>query len=253
MPSDRPPISPPPDWYEDAFGDLYNVIYAHRTVEAAAPEAAFAVQVLKLTSHDRVLDLCCGSGRHLVHLAKVAGCAVGLDYSRPLLLQGRGLLGPRTRLVRADMRAVPFDAAFDAVTNFFTSFGYFLDDADNMQVISEMARALKPGGRFFIDYVNPAHVRDTLEPESRRVSGRYEIAEKRWIDEATHRINKRITVRTNGVDTYRFFESVRLYSEQEMRSLLPIAGLQIQRIFGGYCDAQGPLPERMILVGCRCR
>lgn len=44
------PPTPPEDWYEDAFGELYNVIYAHRSVEAAAP--FFAAQVLELTPGD---------------------------------------------------------------------------------------------------------------------------------------------------------------------------------------------------------
>jgi SAM-dependent methyltransferase len=35
---------------------------------------------------------------------------------------------------------------FDAVVNLFTSFGFFLDPADDVRVIHEFARMLKPGG-----------------------------------------------------------------------------------------------------------
>lgn len=254
MPQVRPPNSPPPDWYEEAFGDLYNIIYAHRTVEAAAPEAAFAAQVLELKQGMRVLDLCCGNGRHLVHLAKITGHAVGLDYSLALLLQGRGLLGQGATIVRADMRGVPFVGAFDAVTNFFTSFGYFQDDADNMHVIAEIARALKPGGRFFIDYVNPTHVRETLEPESRRFVGEFEIDERRWIDESARRINKSMRVLRNGVVLKSLCESVRLYEEIEIRDQLERAGLLCGCIYGDYAGA--PIADdlpRMILAGAKCR
>lgn len=254
MPEAQPPRTPPPDWYEEAFGELYSVIYAHRTVETAAPEAEFAACALNLTPDDRILDLCCGSGRHLVHFARITGHAVGLDYSPVLLDQGRRLLGGRGCVVRADMRAIPFIGAFDAVANFFTSFGYFQDDSENMQVIYETARALKSSGRFFIDYANPTYVRDTLEPRTVRAIGGYEIEECRWIDESAKRINKVTQVSREGSVVQNLGESVRLYDEAELRGLLERAGLKCERSFGNYTGA--PLAEhepRMILVGSKCR
>ena len=245
---------PPPDWYEDAFGELYSFIYAHRTVEAAAPEAEFAARVLELKPSDRVLDLCCGGGRHLVHFARITGHAAGLDYSLTLLDRGRRLLGGRGRIVRADMRAIPFVGAFDAVTSFFTSFGYFQDDSENMQVIYETARALKSSGRFFIDCANPTYVRDTLEPRTVRAAGGYEIEECRWIDEPSKRINKATQVSRDGAVVQNLGESVRLYDEAELRGLLERAGLNCERSFGDYTGA--PLADhepRMILVGSKCR
>ena len=253
MPGTTPPRTPPPNWYEESFGDLYTVIYAHRSVEAAAPEAAFAARVLKLEPGDRVLDLCCGSGRHLVHLAQIVGHPVGLDYSPAMLQEGRQVLKTHACIVRADMRAIPFCEAFDAVTNFFTSFGYFQDDSENMRVINETSRVLKPGGRFFIDYVNPAHVRDTLDSQSNRTIDGYNVSECRWIDESAKRINKMTRV-SRGEETVRNFgESVRLYEEPELRALLDGAGLVCEQAFGDYTGA--PLARntpRMILTGSKC-
>ncbi len=248
------PPTPPEDWYEDAFGELYNVIYAHRSVEAAAPEALFAAQVLELTPGDRLLDLCCGNGRHLVHLARTTRHATGLDYSRALLQRARKALGERAQLVRADMRALPFTHAFDAVTNFFTSFGYFQDDSENMQVITETARALKPGGRVFIDYVNPAFVRDTLEPHTVRGAGEYEIEDCRWIDESAIRINKTTRISRDGALVQELGESVRLYERQELLSFLSHAGLTADHCYGNYAGEPISASEpRMIIRATKCR
>lgn len=247
------PTTPPEDWYEDAFGDLYNVIYAHRSVEAAAPEALFAAQVLDLKPGERVLDLCCGNGRHLVHLARITRYATGLDYSRALLQRARRALGDRARLVRADMRAVPFTHAFHAVTNFFTSFGYFHNDSENMQVIAETARVLKPGGRVFIDYVNPAFVRDTLEPHTVRRVGEYEIEECRWIDESAKRINKTTRITRHGALVQELGESVRLFDQQELLSLLTQAGLAADYCYGNYTGVPISANEpRMIFKATKC-
>lgn len=49
---------------------------------------------------------------------------------------------------------------FDRVVNWFTAYGYF-DDVDNRRVLAEVARVLRPGGRFLLEVNNyPALMRD---------------------------------------------------------------------------------------------
>ena len=73
----------------------------------------------------------------------------GLDYSEPLLALARKRgSGPRLRYTQGDMRKLPgrWTRRFDAVVNLFTSFGFFLEPADDARVIREFARVLRPGG-----------------------------------------------------------------------------------------------------------
>ncbi len=238
------------DWYATAFDALYPLVYAHRTIEAAAPEAAFAAAQLGLGPEDAVLDLCCGNGRHLLHARKHTQRAAGLDYSAGLLSIAQETLGKGAKLVRGDMRALPFIAAFDAVLNYFTSFGYFTDPAENRAVVRCMSQALKPGGRFFIDYLNPVQVAATLVPESERESQGYTIREERWIDQSARRVNKITVVTRDGEEIARSGESVRLYGLDELRAMLAREQLEIDRVFGNYDGA--PLADdqpRMILTG----
>lgn len=238
------------DWFESAFDKLYPVVYAHRTVEAARPECVFAAERLQLQPTDRVLDLCCGNGRHLVHLSEHTRHCTGLDYSAALLRLARSLLAGRARLARGDMRRLPFEGAFDVVVNFFTSFGYFMDEEDNQAAARAMARALKPGGRFMIDFLNPPHVEESLVPESERTNGDYRILEKRWIDETLGRVNKNTVVEQNNVRVSMTSESVRLYSLGDLEGILGKAELEITAVYGNY--AGEPLTfrqPRMILIG----
>ena len=240
------------NWYANAFDALYPVIYAHRTVEAAAKESAFAMEQLKLSPTGTVLDLCCGNGRHMVHLLAHSPHVFGLDYSADLLGFARTLLGQSGTLLRGDMRAIPFVSTFDAVANFFTSFGYFQRDEENMAVAQGIARALKPGGRFFMDYLNPDYVRANLVPESSREAQDLVITERRWIDEETQRVNKLTEVHRDATLINKSSESVRLYPEATLQALLTEGGLRIEATYGDYDgNAVQTNRPRQIIVGTR--
>lgn len=112
-------------------------------------EVARLLEVLELPSAARILDCPCGQGRH-AHLLAEAGFNVdALDYSEPLLevARTRGT-GKTLRYTRGDMRTLParWTGQFDAVVNLFTSFGFFDAPGDDLVVLAEFARVLKPGG-----------------------------------------------------------------------------------------------------------
>jgi len=240
------------DWYHQSFDALYPVIYAHRTVEAALPESRFSMQQTQLASTDRVLDLCCGSGRHIYHLLQVSPHVVGLDYSPHMLRMARDLLGNRVPLLRADMCCQPFVEQFDVVMNYFTSFGYFPTRDENLGVVRGIAQTLKPGGRFFIDYLNRDYTENNLQERTVRNAEGFEIHERRWVDYHTHRINKKTTVCKNGQEVHDAGESVQLYTPDEFFALLDDGGLRVSRCFGNYDgDPCTPDQPRMIAVGVK--
>ena len=138
------------EWWASYFDAQYLVEYQPLfTPEGARRDVARLLEVLGLPSGSRILDVPCGQGRH-AHLLAEAGFDVdGLDYS-PLLLRlaKRRGTGPTLRYTRGDMRRLPsrWTGRFDAVLNLFTSFGFFVDPAEDARVIGEFSRVLKPGG-----------------------------------------------------------------------------------------------------------
>src|SRR5689334_10762697 len=107
-------------WYVEFFrsGD-YARLYSFER-ERSAREAAFAVRALGLSRGARVLDLCCGCGRHLRELPG----AVGVDLDLASL---RGLPA-----ACADMRALPLrSGSVDGVVSLFSSFGYLESDEED--------------------------------------------------------------------------------------------------------------------------
>jgi SAM-dependent methyltransferase len=234
-------------WWESWFGEEYLDLYPHRDLASARREVEFALEHLP-SGPTPLLDLCCGSGRHSLPLAE-AGCPpVGLDYSAPLLNLARRR-NPHLPLVRGDMRTLPFrDGSFRAVVNFFTSFGYFVREGENVAVVAEIERVLEGGGAFLCDTFGRDAVLSRLVPEEHRFCGDREYRIRRWWNAQSARLEKEIEVRRAG-STEIFRESVRAYTAEELVGLLQGAGLRVEATWGDF-DAEpvGPHSQRLIVL-----
>lgn len=236
-------------WWETWFGEEYLDLYPHRDLDSARREAAFALERLGPRDPTPLLDLCCGSGRHALRFAEAGVPPVGLDYSAiELALAHRR--NPCLRLVRGDMRRLPFaDGCFETVVNFFTSFGYFVREADNRAVIGEIERVLKRGGRFLCDTFALDHVLARLVGEERLSTEERQYRIRRRWNDRTRRIEKDIEVRRGGT-IERFRESVRAYTRDELTRLLKASGLAVEAVWGDFdgCPPGAGSPRLIILA-----
>jgi SAM-dependent methyltransferase len=221
-------------WFEQSFLDDYLLVYQHRDEASADAEIANLLDRSPIRKEGRVLDLCCGSGRHSRALAKRGYDVVGVDLS-PVLLQlaKEQNTYPNLEFHQYDMREIPFQGEFDIVVNLFTSFGYFSTDAENAKVIANMAQALRTGGEVVIDYLNPPYVIANLVPHSERESNGLLIEENRRIEDGC--VKKEITVRDAESDEpRRYMEQVRLYELAQMQAMMIEAGFTDIQVFGNY-------------------
>ncbi len=219
------------EWFEEWFGEEYLRVYPHRDDRDAARIVALIRRHTDVRGR-RVLDLACGPGRHARHLLDGGASVVGFDLSPALLGRARHAVGPRLRLVRGDMRGLPFArAAFDVVVNLFTSFGYFTDDDEHRRVLRGVAEVLAPGGTFVVDYFNARHVRATLVPHEVLDVGHRRVSTERRLSEDGRFVIKEIRMKDEGRS---FLERVRLFTPEELEAMLRAAGLTVQRRFGDY-------------------
>ncbi len=219
-------------WWESWFGEEYLELYPHRDLASARREVAFALARLDPDPMP-LLDLCCGSGRHSLRFAEKGFPPVGLDYSMPSLELARER-GRDLRLVRGDMRSLPFaGGAFRSVVNFFTSFGYFLGETDNLAVVAEIERVLAPGGRFLCDTFGRDYVIARLVEEENRSTGERDYRIRRRWNRQTCRVEKEIEVRRGG-STASFRESVRAYTAEELAAMFREAGLAVEAAWGDF-------------------
>jgi len=233
-------------WYKEWFAEEYLDLYSYRDEEEARFQAGFLRTQLGDVS-GAILDLACGTGRHIQELTADGYKVVGCDLSYVLLRTGIGQSGPMP-LARADMRTLPFkDATLCGLVNFFTSFGYFSTDEENDGVVREMARVLASGAPFLFDYLNIDRELSRLVVREERQMESGKVLIERWFDTFDRSFNKRITIGDR-----RFMERVRGYDLDEISIMFTRAGLQIRDIFGDFAgsafDKESP---RMILIGKR--
>lgn len=235
-------------WYQEWFGEEYLELYAHRDESEARRQVAFFRQQCG-DIEGPVLDLACGMGRHMQELQTSGYHAVGCDLSFILLRTGMREYGPMP-VVRADMRVLPFcDAVFSALVNFFTSFGYFSTEEENMKVVREMARVLKPGAPLLFDYLNVHRELEKLVQRETRDTPTGPVQLERWFDASDRSFNKRITIGDK-----RYLERVRGYDLDEISAMFASCSLSIRAAFGDFdgspFNARSP---RLILMGSRER
>lgn len=227
------------EWWESAFDSHYLLEYRPLfSPERDRQEVARIVELLELPAGSRILDVPCGQGRHS-HLLAEAGFDVdGLDYSPDLLAVARKRgTGKTLRYTRGDMRKTParWSRRFDAVLNLFTSFGFFAHPADDVKVVKEFARVLKPGGllvwhggsrdgvmaRFLArDWWNSADTMFAHEREFDPVSGILTV-ESHW------RRGTRYGTRKHRL---------RLYTATRLAELFSDVGLIVEAAYDGFSD-----------------
>jgi len=227
---------------------------------AAAPrEAAAAWKLLRLKRGSRLLDLCCGTGRHSILLARRGASVLGVDRTREYLAEARRRAGAlkNCRFAEGDMRRLPFEGEFDAVMNLWTSFGYFEKESDDIKTLKGVARALKPGGLFLIELVDFAWVRSrtTHRHWNRQGDGSYllqdavlvEGRDPRVINEWTILRRGRKPVRTRfvvrGYDKPRLFAALRRAGLKPLESWTSLAGFK-RRKFNGRLVVLARKPAR---------
>jgi ubiquinone/menaquinone biosynthesis C-methylase UbiE len=103
-------------------------------------------ELLKISQDDSVLEVGCGSGAFLYCLNKLTGCTVaGIDYSAPLVETAEMHVPGRFQV--SDANALPFpDGNFDIVIS-HSVFQYFPNTEYASEVLSEIHRVLKRGGK----------------------------------------------------------------------------------------------------------
>jgi len=122
---------------------------------------AYALEMLRITSSDRVLEIGFGGGLNIPYLVDHAGFVMGVDRSPDVIRNANARFAAAVNLGRANFReaaieALPFESeAFTKICTVNTI--YFWQSLD--RGIEEIFRVLSPGGTLAIGFL-PKHWMD---------------------------------------------------------------------------------------------
>ena len=244
----------PKRWHEqDEFWNTFApTLFTEEHWSRAPEEVEHVISLLGIKAGARVLDLCCGTGRHSLELVRRGFRVTGVDRTQRYLDSASEQAdeeGLEIEFVLDDMRTFCRADVFDAVINVYTAFGYFEDQEDDRQVVMNVFRSLRSGGVFLLDMMSKEVLarkfreRDWREEDGVLILQEREIARNwSWIE------NRWILLKGNERTEFRL--SHRLYSATELMSLLTTCGF-------GQVDAYGDLEggpydhtaSRLVVVG----
>ncbi len=252
------------EWPEELFvekADLYQLQLEER-LQRAEEEADFLVKLFQthgIPVGARILDLCCGIGRHSVALAKRGYCAVGVDFSQKFLERARELaeeakVQERVEFVLQDVRKIarlPL-RDFAAAICLYTSFGYYGEEEDR-KLLESVRKMLQPGGIFVLDVAFREWLVRNFRPQQVSIRPGYLLVEEANFDLEESRTHSRwlffLPKEGRGwVYAGEAKTSVRAYSLHELIRMFEETGWRYSGAYGGLDMSPFGLEARRLVV-----
>lgn len=230
-------------WHEDdAFWETWApYLFSTERVRNAAHESEQLIRLLRIGAGARVLDCCCGTGRHSLELARRGFRVTGVDWTFAYLQRARAqaaAAGLKADFIQCDVRSLCLRERYDCAINMFTSFGYFEADEDNLRILRSVRDILVKGGRLLIETEGKEvmardfrerewwrHEDGTISLQERTVCDDWRRMETRWILIRDRRLVWESTVTSH------------IYSAGELRTLIEEAGFSRVTCYGSLGGA----------------
>ncbi|AOW19537.1 SAM-dependent methyltransferase [Urechidicola croceus] len=220
------------DWFASWFDtNFYHILYKNRDHKEARLFMANLVAFLNLKKNDTILDLACGKGRHSLFLNSLGFNVTGADLSENSIKYASQFENETLKFVQHDMR-IPFKNKYDAIFNLFTSFGYFENDNEDIQVLNNIKNGLKTSKSIaVIDFLNVQKAVANLVKEETIERDQITFNIKRLLKNGF--IIKEIEVVTES-EKYTYFERIKYLDLPKIIKYLETVGLTLQYTFGDY-------------------
>ncbi|MEM9075976.1 MAG: class I SAM-dependent methyltransferase [Bacteroidota bacterium] len=192
-----------------------------------------------------ILELCCGTGRLTIPLAKEGYNITGLDFTSSMLEKAKAKAaksGLEIPFIKGDMRTFRLEERFDLIFIPFNSIHHLYTNEDMFLTLASVKKHLKNDGGFILDCFNPniqylveAGKEEMQVAEYFTQDGRNVVVRQTMRYESSTQIN-RITWHyyINGAFDSSQNLDMRLFYPQELNSYLEQNGFSILHKFGGF-------------------
>jgi len=200
---------------------------------------------LEEKKNGNILELCCGTGRLTIPLAKEGYNIIGVDNSTTMLKQAEEKANQSnvtTKFIESDMRFLDLPEAYDIIFIPFNSIHHLYTNQDFFNVLIGVKKHLKENGYFLFDCFNP-NIHYIVEAEKEEMTiaeyttkdGREVVIKQSMIYENKTQINRiKWHYYINGKFDSTQNMDMRLFFPKELDEYLSISGFEIIHKFGGF-------------------
>ena len=193
----------------------------------------------------KILELCCGTGRLTIPIAKDGYNICGVDYTSSMLEQAKvkaSAVGLEINFIEADIRALNLQEKFDLIFIPFNSIHHLYKNEDLFKTLESIKNHLKEGGLFLLDCFSP-NMQYIVEGEKgQKVIAEYTTNDGRKVlikqimhyEKATQINRIEWHYFTNGKFHSIQNMDIRLFFPQELDSYLEWVGFNVIHKFGSF-------------------
>lgn len=198
-------------------------------------------------SNLRILDFCCGHGRHLIPLFLEGYKVDGLDFNIGFLDEIQKQIGS-ANVHFADGRFFKTTDKYDAIINMENSIGYFSEKEDR-EILTSIYKNLRNSGVFLLHLLNRELLIKYFEEEIDFLdSNGDKVREIRSMDMQSSRVH--IQQYRNHNQNSPFEISLRVYTAAEIINILQEIGFKINNVFGDFHGGEYTLTSPELIIIC---
>ena len=230
-----------------SVGDLIYDANVYDGLNTNLADFEFYKRWLPKNKDAKILELCCGTGRLTLPIAKEGYKITGVDFTATMLVQAKekaAEAGLQIEFIEADIRTLDLPEKYDFIFITFNSIHHLYTNEDVFKALNEVKKHLKKGGLFLLDCFNP-NIHYLVESEKKRQEiAKYTTKDGREV-QIKQEMNYEHKTQINRINWYYYingtFDSVqnldmRLFFPQELDSYLQGKGFTILHKFGNFVE-----------------
>lgn len=234
---------------EEFWEEFKNLLFAEEKLESSKEEIEKITDLTGLEEGAKVLDMPCGVGRHCVELQEKGFDVVGVDKTTSYIedAEQRDDSGD-IEFIKADMKEFRREDSFDAVINWWNSFGYFENKKDDIKMLENILCSLKDGGVLVMDLWSKelTAMRDKFQHWT-QTEGIYNMEE--GTPKNDWKKIERTWIKVEDGETVEYTWEQRLYAASELEQLMEEIGFSKINFYGNVeGDDFDEEAERLVVV-----
>lgn len=224
--------------YSDEHAEIYDLVHASRGRDwSTEADAVAALVVARNPGADSLLDVACGTGKHLEAFRERFRDVAGVELSEGMCRIARRRL-PGITIDLGDMRTFARNRAYAAVTCLCFSVAYMANTGELGRAVGRMADHLEPGGVlvlepwWFPEKFLDGFVTGAVAQEEGRVVSRLSHSVRDG-DATSMTVRYTVAESVGGIREFGSHEILSLFTRDEYESAFRAAGLTVEYLEGG--------------------